>query len=85
MLGGSLASSSALSVRQSPTGLSKDGASAVYERLVVPAGEHRITVRLSDDVRARDHAYQHESTVKLVPGQVLVIDFDAGKGGITLQ
>ena len=68
-----------------PTGLSKDGASAVYERLVVPAGEHRITVRLSDDVRARDHAYQHESTVKLVPGQVLVIDFDAAKGGITLQ
>jgi hypothetical protein len=68
-----------------PTGLSKDGASAVYERLVVPAGEHLVTVRLSDDVRARDHAYQHESTVKLVPGQVLVIDFDAGKGGITLQ
>jgi len=68
-----------------PTGLSKDGASAVYERLVVPAGEHLITVRLSDDVRARDRAYRHESTVKLVPGQVLVIDFDAGKGGITLQ
>ena len=68
-----------------PTGLSKDGASAVYERLVVPAGEHLITVRLSDDVRARDQAYRHESTVKLVPGQVLVIDFDAGKGGITLQ
>ena len=55
------------------------------ERLVVPAGEHRITVRLSDDVRARDTAYQHESTVTLVPGQVLVIDFDAGKGGITLN
>jgi len=68
-----------------PTGFAKDGASAVYERLVVPAGEHRITVRLSDDVRARDTAYRHESTVKLVPGQVLVIDFDAGKGGITLQ
>ena len=68
-----------------PTGLSKDGASAVYERLVVPAGEHLITVRLSDDVRARDQAYRHESTVKLVPGQVLVIDFDAAKGGITLQ
>ncbi len=37
-----------------PPALSKDGASAVYERLVVPAGEHRIAVRLSDDVRARD-------------------------------
>jgi len=68
-----------------PTGLAKDGASAVYERLVVPAGEHRIAVRLSDDVRARDHAYQREATVTLAPGQVLVIDFDAGKGGITLQ
>ena len=68
-----------------PTGLSKDGASAVYERLPVPAGEHRIAVRLSDDVRARDAAYTREATVKLVPGQVLVIDFDAGKGGITLQ
>jgi len=68
-----------------PTGLSKDGASALYERLVVPAGEHRIAVRLSDDVRARAAGYQREATVTLAPGQVLVIDFDAGKGGITLQ
>ncbi len=68
-----------------PTGIAKDGAAAVYERLVVPAGEHQIAVRLSDDVRARDAAYRHESRVTLVPGQVLVIDFDAAKGGITLQ
>jgi hypothetical protein len=68
-----------------PTGLSKDGASALYERLVVPAGEQRIAVRLSDDVRARDAAYRREAIVTLVPGQVLVIDFDAEKGGITLQ
>jgi len=68
-----------------PTGIAKDGASAVYERLIVPAGEHRIAVRLSDDVRARDAAYRREANVTLAPGQVLVIDFDAGKGGITLQ
>jgi hypothetical protein len=68
-----------------PTGLSKDGASSVYERLVVPAGERRIVVRLSDDVRARDAGYRREATVRLSPGQVLVIDFDAEKGGITLQ
>jgi hypothetical protein len=68
-----------------PTGLSKDGAAALYERLVVPAGEQRIAVRLSDDVRARDAAYRREATVTLAPGQVLVIDFDAEKGGITLQ
>ena len=68
-----------------PSGLSKDGASAVYQRLVVPAREQRVTVRLSDDVRARDAAYQRETTVSLSPGQVLVIDFDAEKGGITFR
>jgi hypothetical protein len=68
-----------------PTGIAKDGASAVYERLVVPAGAHRIAVRLSDDVRARAAAYRTEANVTLAPGQVLVIDFDAVKGGITLQ
>ena len=68
-----------------PTGLSKDGAAALYARLVVPAGERRLSVRLSDDVRARATPYQREAKVTLVPGQVLVIDFDAEKGGITLQ
>lgn len=68
-----------------PTGLSKDGASSVYERLVVPAGERRIAVALSDDVRAREAAHRREATVRLAPGQVLVIDFDANAGGITLQ
>ena len=68
-----------------PTGVAKDGAAAVYERLVVPAGVHQIAVRLSDDVRARDAGYRRDARVTLVPGQVLVIDFDAAKGGITLQ
>jgi len=68
-----------------PGGLSRDGASALYERIVVPAGEHRIAVRLSDDARARQAPYTRESTVQLAPGQVLVIDFDAAKGGITMQ
>lgn len=68
-----------------PSGLSRDGASAIYERLSVPAGERRITVSLSDDVRAREAPYRRDATVRLAPGQVLVIDFDAEKGGITLQ
>ncbi len=67
------------------TGLSRDGAATMYERIVVPAGERRIAVHLSDDVRARDAGWRREATVTLAPGQVLVIDFDAEKGGITLQ
>ena len=68
-----------------PTGLSRDGASAYYQRLAVPAGERRVAVRLRDDARSERFAYEVESTVKLAPAQVLVIDFDAGKGGITFQ
>ena len=67
-----------------PSGLSSDGASAVYHRLQVPAGEHRIAVRLRDNSGA---AFTHtrEATVTLKPAQVLVIDFDAQQGGITLS
>ncbi|ODU10446.1 MAG: hypothetical protein ABS84_03500 [Rubrivivax sp. SCN 71-131] len=77
--------SSVLSRVVAPTGLSKDGASSIYERLVVPAGEHRLRVRLNDDVRPGAQTHEREATVKLAAGQVLVIDFDAEKGGITLQ
>lgn len=67
-----------------PSGLSRDGASSVYQRLQVPAGQHRIAVRLKDKV---GNAFTHtrEATVTLKPAQVLVIDFDAEKGGITLS
>jgi len=67
-----------------PSGLSRDGASSVYHRLQVPAGQHRIAVRLKDKVGP---AFTHtrEATVTLKPAQVLVIDFDAEKGGITLS
>ncbi len=77
--------SSVLSRVVPPTGLSKDGASSIYERLIVPAGEHRLRVRLNDDVRPGAETHEREATVKLAAGQVLVIDFDAEKGGITLQ
>ena len=67
-----------------PSGLSRDGASAVYHRLDLPSGEHRITVRLKDQA-GPDFNHTREATVRLAPAQVLVIDFDAEKGGITLS
>jgi hypothetical protein len=65
-----------------PSGLSHDGASSVYRRIVLGAGEHRIAVRMRDVPGA---AFNHvrEATVRLAPAQVLVIDYDAEKGGIT--
>jgi hypothetical protein len=68
-----------------PSGLSKDGASTVYHRIPVRAGEHRLAIRLNDDARAAGFNYHREAVVRLKPGKVLVIDFNREAGGITLQ
>lgn len=68
-----------------PSGLSRDGASTLYQRLNVAAGQHRITVRFKDNQKAESFTSQLEETITLKPAQVLVIDFSADKGGIVLQ
>jgi len=68
-----------------PSGLSRDGASAVYQRLQVRAGEQRLSVRMNDDARHPGFAYRKDAVIRLEPAQILVIDFDAEKGGITLR
>ena len=68
-----------------PSGLSRDGPSSVDHRIALPAGEHRIAVRLKDSAAARTFNHTRDATLTLKPAQVLVIDFDAEKGGITLS
>jgi hypothetical protein len=67
------------------SGLAHDGASALYRRLAVAAGERLIAVRLRDDGRAEGFGHVLERRVRLAPSQVLVIDFDAERGGLILQ
>ncbi len=68
-----------------PSGLSLDGASSVYHRVALPAGAHRVTVRLKDDARSTGFAHVRDETVTLAPAQILVIDFDTATQKITLQ
>lgn len=68
-----------------PSGLSRDGASAFYHRMEVKAGSHQLAIRVKNDVRTAGFDFVREQTVTLKPAQILVIDFDPGKGGITLQ
>lgn len=67
-----------------PSGLARDGASTVYRRVEIPAGTHRIAARLAD---GPDGAFNHtaDKTFELAPGRVLVIDFDASKGGFVFH
>lgn len=68
-----------------PSGLSGDGAASVYRRIPVPAGVLRLSVRLRDSVRNEGFDFQRSEIVTLAPAEILVIDFDAGQGGIILQ
>lgn len=77
----------ALAHRQTaqPSGLSSDGAAAVYQRLEVSAGRHRIAVRLKDDANTAGFNYSAEEVVTLQPAEILVIDFDSATHRITLR
>ena len=68
-----------------PTGFKRDGASTLYRRLSVPAGTHRIEVRLKDHPELSDYNYAKQAEVTLAPGQVFVIDFNARQGGVIFK
>jgi hypothetical protein len=63
-----------------PSGLRHDGNTAVYQRLALPAGRHRIVARLRDRAEG-DFNFIKDETVELAGGQTLIIDFNAAKGG----
>ncbi|MBL8395411.1 MAG: hypothetical protein JNK99_11805 [Candidatus Accumulibacter sp.] len=65
-----------------PTGLYKDGVSTVYKRFEVKAGDHRVTVRMNDNLVKPGFNFVKEEAIKLKPGQVMVIDFNPDKGGL---
>ncbi|MBL0075742.1 MAG: hypothetical protein IPP41_07270 [Rhodocyclaceae bacterium] len=45
---------------------------------------YQLTVSFSDDVQKKDLSYQRAETVTLTPEKLVVIDFDAQKGRITM-
>ena len=67
-----------------PSGLQHDGNAAVYQRLPLPAGRHRIVARLRDRAEG-DFNHVRESSFDLAPGQVLLIDFVPSQGGFVFR
>lgn len=72
-------------VTVSPSGLSGDGPASVYRRLALPAGVHHLSVRLRDSARTDGFDFERSDVVDLAPAQILVVDFDAEEGAITLR
>ena len=67
-----------------PAGLKRDGNATVYHRLPVPAGRHKIAVRLRDRP-GEGFNFTREESVELAPGRVLLIDFVDAKGGFLFR
>lgn len=59
-----------------PTGIAGDAPSRVYERFVLPAGQHELSVRMRDTPRADGFDYARRERIQLAAGQLFMIDFD---------
>jgi hypothetical protein len=68
-----------------PSGLSGDGPSRMYRGFAVPAGSHRLTVRLRDSGRTSGFDYEFDQTVNLEASKNLVIDFHPTGGGFYIR
>ena len=68
-----------------PSGMSSDLASPIYESVRVPAGEHRLQLRMRDDVHTEGFDFTLDETVALRPAQIMVIDFDSEHGKFMLE
>ena len=67
-----------------PAGLKRDGNATLYHRLPLPAGKHRVVARLRDRPGSGFN-FEKEQTLDLAPGQALLIDFVAAKGGFVFR
>ncbi len=67
-----------------PSGLKRDGAATLYTRLPVQAGKYRIVARLNDRP-GEGFSHTAETTADLKPGDAVVIDFQASKGGFLFR
>ena len=68
-----------------PVGLHRGGASAVYLRVQVAAGKHRIVARMRDSARNEGFDYGGAIGVELARGQNFVVDVRAGAGGFIFK
>lgn len=75
----------ALSAELHPSGLAGSGPSRVYDRVALPAGEHRIDLRMNDDPSVAGFPYTATFDIALGAAQSVAIDFDSAKGGFFLH
>lgn len=67
-----------------PAGFSTDGPSSFYQSFVVPAGDHRLTLRLRDKGET-GFGFETTEDINISPRQVVAAQFNATRGGFTVR
>lgn len=68
-----------------PSGLAKDGKSQFYEKFIVSAGRHSISVRMHDADLATSSGYAGAKDVHIGAGQVVIVGFDRTSKQVVIQ
>lgn len=63
-----------------PPGLYEDGGVDVFYSVKIPAGTHRLSLRMNDSVRVEGFNHSFERQVRIDPAQILLVSFDARQG-----
>jgi hypothetical protein len=63
-----------------PPGLYGDGGVDVFYSAKVPAGQHRLSLRMDDNQRIEGFNHNFEREVSIDPAQILLVGFDKGRG-----
>ena len=63
-----------------PPGLFNDGGVNVYFSGKIPAGNHRVEIKMDDSVRKEGFNHTFEQDINIKPAQILLVNFDSQKG-----
>jgi hypothetical protein len=66
-------------------GLYNDQSIDVYREIVTRAGEHRLIIRMNDDVNVEGPTYVFDELIQIQPSQRVVVSFDATQDGFSLE
>lgn len=67
-----------------PPGLFEDGGVDVYYRKKIPAGVHRLSLKMNDSVRIEGFNHNLDREIDVPPAQILLVGFE-NKSGFTLS
>ena len=63
-----------------PSGIAGDGPSRVYQRIVLPAAQYDIAVRMRDTPRSEGFDHERREFVQLAENQMFIIDYRPESG-----